>query len=173
MIDKRSTALKLAMIVAMSENRVIGYQNQMPWHLPADLKHFKMLTTGNPILMGRKTYLSIGKPLPNRHNLILTRDQHFTADGCDTVHSLAEARMLAEKEGAQTLFIIGGAEVYREYLSEVDILYLTIVHAQFTGDAFFPELDVADWRVVSHVEQPSDASNAYACTFLHWQRKSS
>src|SRR6188472_2703937 len=115
----------LSAIVAMAENRVIGKNNQLPWHLPADLKHFKTITTGHPILMGRKTHESIGKPLPNRQNIILTRDSNYVAAGCTVVTSVKAALQKAE---SPEVFIIGGAEIYRQLLPQVQRLYLTIVH---------------------------------------------
>src|ERR1700730_5600347 len=106
----------ISAIVAMSENRVIGQNNQLPWHLPADLKHFKELTTGHPIIMGRKTYASIGKPLPNRTNIVITRDEQFKAPGCVLVHSLAAAIKAAAQEDTEEMFIIGGADIFRQSL---------------------------------------------------------
>ncbi len=162
--------LRLSIIAAMSTNQVIGSDNKLPWHLPADLKHFKALTTGKPILMGRKTYESIGRPLPNRLNLILTRDKHWQATGCEVVYSLDEAKALAEKHQAAELMIIGGEQLYREYLSVAQRLYLTIVMHDFLGDAHFPALNWAEWHIVDESVQPADTDNPYACRFLVMER---
>lgn len=156
----------LSAIAAMSENRVIGIENQLPWHLPADLKHFKTLTTGHPILMGRKTYESIGRPLPNRTNIIITRNADFTAPGCVVVTSIEDAITRAAEENAQEIFIIGGAEVYKQLLPHVQRIYLTIVHEQFAGDAFFPELDLKEWKEVERETHAADENNAYSYSFI-------
>jgi dihydrofolate reductase len=153
-------------IVAMAENRVIGKNNQLPWHLPADLKHFKDITTGNAILMGRKTFESIGKPLPNRVNLILTRDAHYKKDGCITVYTLEDAKNVAKMEGKSHIFIIGGAEVYHQFISQIEKIYLTIVHGNIEGDAFFPALDMTQWREIERKTHAADDKNQYSYSFL-------
>lgn len=160
----------LSAIAAMSENRVIGIDNQLPWHLPADLKHFKTLTTGHPILMGRKTYESIGRPLPNRTNIIITRNADFTAPGCVVVTSIDHAMTHAAKENVQEIFIIGGAEVYKQLLPHVQCIYLTIVHEQFEGDAFFPELDVKEWKETARETHAADENNEYSYSFITLSR---
>jgi len=161
----------ISAIAAMAENRIIGKNNQLPWHLPADLKHFKAVTTGHPILMGRKTYDSIGRPLPNRTNIILTRNPSVDIPGCKVVTSIQEAIQLASNENVQELFIIGGAEVYRQLLPQIQRLYLTIVHQNFDGDAFFPELDAKEWREVSRERHEPDEKNAYAYSFVRLERR--
>ncbi len=128
--------MKIAIVVAMAANRVIGRDNQLPWHLPADLKHFKQLTLGKPVVMGRKTYASIGRPLPERTNIVVTRDRDYEAPGCVVVHSLDEA--LAAAGEAAEVMVIGGAGIYRQVLPRTDTLYLTEVHAEFEGDTLFP-----------------------------------
>src|SRR5688572_24314058 len=138
--------MRISLIVAMAENRVIGRNNQLPWHLPADLKHFKSLTTGHSVIMGRKTFESMGKPLPNRRNIVITRQANFRADGVDTAHSLEEAISLAK--GDAEIFVIGGAEVFRDALNGADRLYLTLIHATIEGDVFFPEVDWSEWTLI-------------------------
>jgi len=157
----------ISAIVAMSKNRSIGKNNRLLWHLPADLRHFKQLTTGHPILMGRKTYESIGKPLPNRQNIIITRDLGFTAPGCDVTHSLDEAINVAAKNNDQAeIFVIGGAEIYRQSLPHIQRIYLTIVHEQFEGDVFFPALNANEWQEISREDHQADEKNAYAYSFV-------
>ena len=129
--------MKLSIVVAMADNRVIGQDNRLPWHLPADLKHFKQLTTGKPILMGRKTWESIGRPLPERTNIVITRDPDYQAAGCTVVHSVDAALRAAEPHSE--VMVIGGAELYRQVLPEVSTIYLTQVHADVEGDTVFPE----------------------------------
>ncbi|RDI46503.1 dihydrofolate reductase [Aquicella lusitana] len=160
----------LSAIAALSENRVIGKNNQLPWHLPADLKHFKALTTGHPIVMGRKTYDSIGKPLPQRTNIIMTRDSSFQAPGCRIVNSIEEAKAVAEKEQAEELFIIGGAQIYSQLLPITQRLYLTIVHQMFEGDAFFPDLNMSEWSETERETHRSDEKNPYDYSFVRLER---
>lgn len=160
------TTPRLSAIVAMSDNRVIGDKNQLPWHLPADLKYFKNLTSGHPILMGRKTYESIGRPLPNRTNIILTRNAEFTAPGCLVVTTIEEAMECAREAQSDEIFIIGGAEVYKQLLPHIERIYLTIVHDQFDGDAFFPELDEDQWQEVSRQNHDADENNEFDFSFV-------
>jgi len=160
----------ISAIVAMSENHVIGDQNHLPWHLPADLKHFKALTSGHPILMGRKTYESIGRPLPNRTNIVITRDPAFKIPGCIVVSSIDEAMQHAELKNSKEIFIIGGANVYQQCLPYVSRIYLTIVHEEFEGDAFFPELDMKEWKETGSVKHEADSENEYAYTFKTLER---
>ncbi len=138
--------MRISAIVAMSQNRVIGKDNQLPWHLPADLKRFKKLTMGHPILMGRKTYESIGHALPGRLNIIITHDRAFKAKDCVIVHSIDEALQAAEKY--DEVFVIGGALLFQQMWSLIERLYLTIIHQDFVGDVFFPEIDLAKWREI-------------------------
>lgn len=151
----------ISLIVAMGENRVIGHDNQMPWHLPADLKYFKKTTTGHSIVMGRKTFQSIGRPLPNRTNIILTRDSSFSAEGCVVLHSREEVLELAQKED---LFIIGGAQIYEEFLPYADKLYITKIHESFAGDTFFPETG-NEWKLLSTEKHAPNEKNAYEYEF--------
>ena len=154
----------ISAIVAMSENQVIGRDNQLPWHLPADLKHFKQITLNHTILMGRKTYESIGKPLPNRRNVILTQDSSFKAAGCEIVHGLPSALAFED------LYIIGGAQVFELCWPYIHRLYLTLIHQQIEGDAFFPSLDLKQWRLVSREDHQADAQNAFEYSFLVFEK---
>ncbi len=161
---------KLSAIVAMSENRVIGRHNQLPWHLPADLKHFKTLTSGHTIIMGRKTHEAIGRPLPQRTNIVITTNPHYNANGCIVVHSLEEALNHHAHAEEKEIFIIGGEQIYRQALKHVQRLYLTIVHHDIDGDAFFPEFDMHAWQEVSRVTHPADEQHAFAFSFVQLQR---
>ncbi len=137
----------LSIIVAAAENNVIGRNNELPWHISEDLRYFKKTTMGKMILMGRKTYESIGRPLPGRINVVLTRDPEWRADGVKTIHSLEDARCL--QDAGDELFVIGGEQVYREVLDRADTIYLTRVKASVKGDAFFPSISERDWKLVS------------------------
>ncbi|MDH3900696.1 MAG: type 3 dihydrofolate reductase [Gammaproteobacteria bacterium] len=160
--------MKLSIVVAMAANGVIGRDNRLPWHLPADLKHFKQLTTGKPILMGRKTWESIGRPLPERTNIVITRDADYTAAGCIVVHSIEEALRAAEH--SDEVMVIGGAELYRQILPEVSTIYLTRVHADTEGTTLFPELDESEWREVERIDCEPDERNAHAYSFITLER---
>lgn len=150
-------------IVAAAENNAIGKDNQLLWHLPNDLRFFKRTTTGHTVIMGRKTYESVGKPLPNRRNIIVTRQAGYTADGAEVVHSLAAA--LESCAGEEEVFVVGGAEIYQQALPIVNRIYLTRVHAALPGDSFFPQLDRQSWRRVSADRHPADDRHAYSYTF--------
>jgi dihydrofolate reductase len=160
----------IAIIVAMSENRVIGRDNGLPWHLPADLKHFKAISTGHPILMGRKTFVSLGKPLPKRTNIIVTRQKDFAVEGAVVVHSIAEGLKLA-KEQEEQVFVIGGADIFKQAIPQVDTLFLTIVHAEVEGDVFFPELEPDEWQEVERERHEADEKHAYAFSFVKMVRR--
>lgn len=138
--------MSLSIIVAVAQNRVIGNQGQLPWHLSEDLKRFKRITMGHPVVMGRKTHESIGRPLPGRQNIVISRQPGYRADGCDVVGSLAAA--LAAIDGAEEVFCIGGAEVYREALPMADRLYFTRVLEDSEGDVKFPKWDETLWKLV-------------------------
>ncbi len=159
----------LSIIVAMSENRVIGRENQLPWHLPADLKHFKRLTTGHAIIMGRKTFESIGRPLPHRRSIIITRDRQYRAEGAEVVHSLEEAIELCRDD--EEAFIIGGAEIFRLALPRIDRVYLTLIHATVEGDTFFPDLDQQQWTLVQDEHHAADEANPFAYSFRLYERR--
>jgi dihydrofolate reductase len=160
----------ISAIVAMAENRVIGKNNQLPWRLPADLKHFKAITTGHLILMGRKTYESIGRPLPNRLNVIITRDNTLQAPGCVVVTSFEEALQQAASAKQHEIFIIGGASVYQQLLPYVQRLYLTIIHDVIDGDTYFPLLNQEDWQEIERKPHTREAENPYDYSFLIWDR---
>ena len=138
--------MKLALIAAMAEQRVIGLDNGMPWHLPADLKHFRNLTVGKPVIMGRKTIESIGKALPKRRNIVVTRRSDFGMDGCEVASSIEAAVELVSHE--DEVMIIGGASIYEQTLARADILYLTYIHAQFQGDTHFPAFNETEWEEI-------------------------
>lgn len=158
----------VTMVVAASENGVIGNRNQLPWRLPADLKHFKSVTMGKPMLMGRKTFESIGKALPGRRSLVLTRDPDFRADGAERVASVAEA--LERVRGEAELVVIGGEEVFRLFLPLARRMHFTRVHASLVGDTRFPPFDWSEWRCVERATHPADEKNAYAMTFFTLER---
>jgi len=160
----------LSIIVAIASNHAIGKNNQLLWHLPADLKHFKQLTTGHPIIMGRKTFDSIGRPLPNRRNIVITRQSDLKIEGTEVVNSLDEALALCKAENE--VFIIGGAELYRTALPLVQKIYLTTVHQAFDADAFFPELDLKEWLETEKVTHAPDEKNTLSYTFSTLERKS-
>jgi dihydrofolate reductase len=161
----------ISIIVAMAHNRVIGKDNALPWHLPEDLKHFKQLTTSHAILMGRKTFQSIGKPLPNRLNIVLTRQPNYQPPGVQVVHAFDEALHTARQAGRQHLFIIGGQNVYRLALPLAHELYLTRVHADIPGDAFFPPFDDQQWQLLDQQHHDPDVRHAFAFTFEHYRRR--
>lgn len=148
-------------IVAMSKNRVIGDSNTLIWHLPEDLKRFRQLTTGNTIVMGRKTYESIGKPLPNRRSIIITRDPDYSVEGCEVVNSLEEALLLSNND----CFIIGGGEIYRQAIDIADRIYLTLINKEFEGDTSFPELK--DWVDISYEDFSNDD---FEYSFIQYER---
>lgn len=166
--------MRLAMIVAQSSNRVIGRDNKLPWYLPGDLKYFKQATMGKPIIMGRKTFESIGKPLPGRLNIVISRDASFTAQGIKVVMSLPKAIELAESQalidGVDEAMIIGGAQIYALALPEVERLYITQVHADIEGDAYFPEFNRSQWTELGREDFSAQGPNPYDYSFIVYQR---
>ena len=162
---------KISIIAAVADNYAIGKSNNLPWHLPADLKHFRQLTTGHAVVMGKRTFESLPKgPLPNRKNIVLTsimsegvNKGYFEAD------SLEDAVFLCEHE--ERVFIIGGATVYRQCIDKVDSMYITWVHDTFTADTFFPEINLDEWTEISHEDFEADSLNPYAYTFSIYERK--
>lgn len=162
--------MKVSMIVAMATNRVIGRDNKLPWYLPNDLKYFKQVTMGKPILMGRKTFESIGKPLPGRCNIVMTRDQSWSAEGVRVAHSLEDAvslaSQIAEIDGQDELMIIGGDQIYQLALPKADRLYLTEVHAEVEGDAFFPEFERGQWKEIGREDFNAEGPNPYDYSFV-------
>ena len=159
---------RICLLVALAANRVIGKDNALPWHLPADLKRFKALTMGHPVVMGRKTHESIGRALPGRRNLVITRNRDYRAPGCELVHSLDEA--IAACAGAQEIFIIGGAELYRESLPRAHCLEFTEIHAEFEGDATFPEFSLAQWRETAREIHGAEAGTPFRYDFVRYER---
>lgn len=162
--------MKLSIIVAVAENGVIGHNNQLIWRLPEDLKMFKRLTSGHPIIMGRKTFESIGKPLPNRTSIIITKNPEFQIEGCITVHSLEEAIEAASEIEENEAFIIGGAEIYRLALPFADTIYLTEVHHTFEGDTFFPAIDKDIWEEVNRNDHDVDEKHLYKYSFVELEK---
>jgi dihydrofolate reductase len=162
--------MQTSLIVAASENGVIGRDNAIPWHLPDDLAFFRQTTEGHPIIMGRKNHESIGKALPNRQNIVITRQKDYKAEGCDVVGSLEEALTMAKRDDTDEIFVIGGGEVYKQALSFADRVYLTRVHAEIEGDVFFPDLDDG-WVEVARERHESDEKHAYAFTILTFDRR--
>ncbi|MGH8282608.1 MAG: dihydrofolate reductase [Gammaproteobacteria bacterium] len=161
--------IMLSIIVAVGEHNEIGKNGRMPWHLPADLKHFKTITLGKPVIMGRRTFEAIGKPLSQRRNIAVTRDRDFKAEGCEIAHSLTDALVLAA--GVPETMVIGGGEIYREALPRSQRIYLTRVHAGFDADTFFPMLDPADWRETACENHIADERNSFAYSFLTLERR--
>lgn len=162
-------AMIISFIVAMGRNRVIGKDNALPWSLPADMKRFREVTMHKPIIMGRKTFESIGRVLPDRTNIILTRDKNFSADGCMVVHSLQEALHAAEH--AEEVFVIGGGLIFKQFLSQVRRMYLTIIDEDFEGDVLFPVFNSQEWKEVEHRAFIPDEKNKYSYTFVTLERK--
>jgi len=160
--------MRISLICAASKNGVIGVNNGLPWHLPADLAHFKKLTLGHPILMGRKTYQSIGKPLPGRVNIIITRQADFQAAGCRVAHSLAEAVGFCRED--DEMFVIGGADIYHQVLPYADKIYLTLIHADFAGDAFLFDINSTIWRETSRQDFGPDEKNKWPYSFLTFEK---
>lgn len=158
----------LSLIVAMDENRVIGNKNKIPWNLPADLRHFRRITMDTVVIMGRKTFESIGKPLDGRQNVIITRDESFQApQGCVVVHSVEDALAFADSESAKSydVMVIGGEEIYRQFLPLVEIMHITFVHDSFEGDSYFPEYEASEWKEDFREEHQPDENNPYSYTF--------
>ncbi|WP_323118549.1 dihydrofolate reductase [Burkholderia alba] len=161
----------LTLIVARARNGVIGRDNQLPWKLPEDLAFFKRTTMGAPIVMGRKTHESIGRPLPGRRNIVVTRDAARRFDGCDAVTSLPAALALAAQDGAAEAFLIGGAQLYAEGLQQADKLIVTEIDAEFEGDASFPAPDPAHWETLSRDAHRATAPNDFAYAFVVYRRR--
>lgn len=161
--------MRIHVIVAVAENGVIGRDGAMPWRIPEDLKRFKAITMGHPIAMGRKTWASIGRPLPGRENLVITRQKGFEAPGATVVHSIAEAMEHARARGASDLFAIGGGEIYREVLPFARVAHVTEVHARFEGDATFPHLDPG-WREVAREPRSQAEPTPLRYDFVTYER---
>ncbi len=160
----------LSLIVAMDENRLIGNDNQLPWHLPADLAFFKRTTMGKPIIMGRKTFESIGKALPGRRNIVITRDPDFTASGCEIVNSIDAALHCCAAD--EEVMLIGGASLYQQTIDQATRMYITRIHHRFEGDTWFPEFDHSDWKIENQEDFDADQDNALAYSFVKFVRES-
>lgn len=161
--------MRISAIVAMDQNRLIGNNNQLPWYLPADLRHFKKITMGSPILMGRKTFESIGKALPGRCNVVITRDVNFDAPGCVTANSIETA--LSSVNYSPEIFVIGGSALLEQMLPRIERLYLTLIHHQFKGDVFFPEINLSEWKEIQREDCQADDENKYDYSFLVLEKK--
>lgn len=159
----------ITIIAAIAENNALGKNNQLIWHLPADLKRFKKTTLNHCVIMGRKTFESLGKPLPNRTNTLITHDKNYKAEGCIVVNSLKEALQLALKED-ENPFILGGAEIYKQAMPFADKLDLTFVHHKFDADVFFPEIDKKIWKETSREDFKADEKNKYNYSFVTFER---
>ncbi|SNR61520.1 dihydrofolate reductase [Hymenobacter mucosus] len=159
-----------ALVVAVADNGVIGGENRLLWHLPLDLQHFKQLTQGHPIVMGRRTFESIGRPLPNRTNIVVTRQLDWQAEGCQVAHSVPQALEMARAVN-EDVMVIGGGEVYRQALPAADTVYLTEVHYAFEGDVVFPDLNPLEWREETRERHEPDAKHAYAFSFVTLRRR--
>ncbi|MFM5333145.1 type 3 dihydrofolate reductase [Aeromonas veronii] len=163
--------MKISMIAAMAHDRVIGKDNQMPWHLPADLAHFKRVTLGKPVLMGRKTFESIGRPLPGRRNLVISRNPDYQAEGIEVVGSVEAALALLAGSSVEELMVIGGGHLYAEMLPSADCLYLTQIDLAVEGDTRFPAFDDGQWQRVDCESHPADDKNPHPYSFETWQRR--
>ena len=157
----------ISLLWAMDENRAIGRNNQLPWHLPEDLKYFKRVTMGKPIAMGRKTNDTIGRPLPGRENIVITRKQGVTIEGCTVIHDVKDILKRDDEE----LFVIGGAEIFKEILPFADRLYVTEIREEFEADTFFPEYNLSEWELIESTLGIKDEKNPYNYEFLVYQRK--
>ena len=162
----------ISLLVAMDERQGIGKGGQLPWRLPADLKRFRELTMGHHIIAGRKTFESIGKPLPGRHTIVVTRNPNFQCESCFVVHNVRDALVKAAGRGETEVFVIGGAEIYAQLLDSVDRMYLTQVHAEVDADTFFPEFQQSDWVETRQGYHPADDNHQYSFTFKVLDRAS-
>ena len=162
--------MTISAIVATAKNNVIGRNNDIPWYLPSDLKYFKKTTTGHHIIMGRNSFESIGNPLPKRTNIILTRNVFYTATNALVAHTIEEALLIADRNGEEEAFIIGGGEIYKQSQDYWDKVYLTEVDAEVDGDVYFPELDPAEWRLISEEAHAPDEKNEHAYVFKVFER---
>jgi len=172
-LTSRGSSMKprKSIIAAMARNNVIGNENQLPWHLPADLQHFKKTTMNKPIIMGRKTFESVGRPLPERQNIVVTRNRDLQFDGCDMARDLDQA--LAIAGSVPEVMICGGAAIYQDALPMVDRMYLTFIDLEVAGDTFFPDWNIDEWTLVSSETHDPDEKNAYAYRFEIFERRQS
>lgn len=163
----KSPVSGLSLIWAMDRNRVIGKDNKLPWRLPAEMAYFREVTMGHTVVMGRRTFESIGKPLKGRRNVILTRNRSYRQPDCEVAHDVEE---VLARFGGETLFIIGGAQVYRAFLPYAEKLYVTVIDHAFDGDETFPEFDLSEWTLISERPGPTDVDNPYPFTFQVFER---
>lgn len=162
--------MKLSAIVAISNNNVIGKDNELPWYLPADLKYFKKITINHPVIMGRKNYEAIGRPLPKRTNIVLTQDPYYLSSNILIAHSIEEALALAYDLDSDEVFVIGGAMIYEICLPLLDRMYITEIHADFDGDTFFPDWNREEWNLISEEHHSSDKKNEFDYSFKIYER---
>ncbi|MGB0838009.1 MAG: dihydrofolate reductase [Flavobacteriaceae bacterium] len=160
--------MKKTIVAAYGLNRELGKNNDLIWHLPEDLKHFKNITSGHPIIMGRKTFESIGRPLPKRQNIVISRQENLTIPGCTVVSSLEGAYALLQEESQ--VFLIGGGQIYKQYLNEVDVLEITEVQQDFEADTFFPKIDLKLWKEVSRIKNKADSKNKFDFDFVRYEK---
>jgi dihydrofolate reductase len=161
----------ISLLVAMDKNRLIGKDNDLPWRLPADLAYFKKITMGHSIVMGRKTYESIGRPLPGRENIIVSRNKDYEAPGCKVINTTEEILQLEAEQEHKELFVIGGAEIFTEVLPFANKLYITMIDEIFDGDTFFPEVGKEEWMLISEEQGIKDDKNPYLYYFQVFERK--
>lgn len=165
----------ISIIAALGNSRVIGNKNRLPWDLPADMDHFRELTLGKPIIMGQNTFDSIGRALPGRYNIVLTRDKELLIPNCEMAYSLDEAVELAEKsemgKNSNEVMICGGASIYEQYLDRANKMYLTFIEGDFEGDTFFPEFSSEEWEEIEKVSHKIDEKNKYPYSFVVFERK--
>jgi len=162
--------MNVSIIAAVSKNFVIGYKGKIPWYIPEDLKRFKKITSGHHIIIGRKTYEAIGHPLPDRTNVVITRNKKYKAQGCVIVNSFKEAVMFAKKNKEKEAFIIGGEQVYNLALPIADKIYLTRVHHNFKGDSFFPKINTDNWKEISGQNHPKDKNHPFPYDFIIFEK---
>lgn len=163
----------ISLVVAASENNVIGKNNKLLWHLPNDMKFFKNITWAMPVIMGRKTFDALGKPLTGRTNIVITRQRTWKAEGVNIVKNLDEAVIAAAHTDAKEAYVIGGGEIYKQCIPRAQRIFLTRVHAVLEGDTFFPEINDKDWKLVSNLDFDKDDRHAYTYSFQIWEQKRS
>jgi dihydrofolate reductase len=164
--------MTISLVVAASENNVIGKDNRLLWHLPNDMKFFKNTTWGMPVIMGRKTFESLGKPLAGRTNIVMTRDKDWSAEGTRVAPDMQQAMKTAAETDAKEIFVIGGGEIFKQVLPQANRVYLTRVHAKLEGDTYFPELPASEWKLLTQLDFEADAKHRYGYSFQVWQRNS-
>ena len=163
--------ITISLIVAASSNNAIGKNNQLLWHLPNDLKFFKNTTWGMPVIMGRKTFESVNKPLPGRFNYVITRQEDWNAEGVKVATDLNDALKKAIETNCKEIFVIGGGDIFKQSMELANKIYMTRVHADLDGDVFFPEIDESKWKLISNTDLPADDKHAFAYSFQTWERK--